>query len=447
MNAAPLFSIEAESSVLGSLLLENASIGVIESSGLVAQDFSDPGHRVIFDTARKMITEGQRADVITIFERLRDDGVSADWASLAYLNSLAQYVPSASNARSHAKIIKERALRRALVAAAQGEGSLADALTSIDSLRTRLADGGDDLPRMDLRAVCEAADDPELDFVIPGLLAGTVGGIVAPGAAGKSMLALMLGASIATGKDLLGFEEEGFSFAGEPGRVLYLTKEDPQPILEMRMRAISKLIGESKAAQLYERMDIVNLLGTSAAVHEASWMSKIARRAAGARLVIFDTLRRFHEWDENDSGEMTRMLTCLERLAVSGPAVLFLHHTSKAGALQGAGMQQSSKGSAVLVDNVRFQAQLNTLTEEESKQLGIDAACRRDFVVYTRTKANYVRGGAGIYYKRGRGGVLEPAHLGRAGVAVTGQPMPGAAPRDSVRRGGVVLAVEADGDF
>ena len=40
-------------------------------------------------------------------------------------------------------------------------------------------------------------DPPELQFVLPGLLRGTVGAFVAPGASGKSFLALEIAASIA----------------------------------------------------------------------------------------------------------------------------------------------------------------------------------------------------------------------------------------------------------
>ncbi len=60
----------------------------------------------------------------------------------------------------------------------------------------------------------------EMDFALPGLCAGTVGAIVSPGACGKSLLALQIAVSIATGIDLAGFESDVFRF--KRGKVLYL---------------------------------------------------------------------------------------------------------------------------------------------------------------------------------------------------------------------------------
>ena len=48
-----------------------------------------------------------------------------------------------------------------------------------------------------------AAAPPPLDYVLPNMVAGTVGALVSPGGAGKSMLALQLAAQIAGGPDLL----------------------------------------------------------------------------------------------------------------------------------------------------------------------------------------------------------------------------------------------------
>jgi hypothetical protein len=69
-------------------------------------------------------------------------------------------------------------------------------------------------------------DPPELDFVLPGYLTGTVGALVAPGATGKSFFALEAAMSIAcsvAGGDLLGLQPP------RSGRVVYLAGEEPAP--------------------------------------------------------------------------------------------------------------------------------------------------------------------------------------------------------------------------
>ena len=439
MSATLTFSIEAEQSVLGSILLDNASLQTIESSGLVAQDFSDHGHRVIFETARKMIASGQSSDVVTLFERLQEDGVTADWGSVAYLNNLAQYVPSAGNARRYASIIKERALRRALVTAATGEGSLTDALTSIDSLRNRLVDGGDQ--HIELLDVGYMLDNepPPLDFVLPGLLAGTVGMLVSPGSSGKSMLTAQLCVLVATGVDTIGIGrliEKPIAQA----RVVYLTAEDPADIIWTRIKQIAAGFTPAQRKLLRENLVIGDVRGRNADILDPAWEARITQFARGARLVVIDTLRRFHSADENDSGEAAQVLATIEAISREcGTTFLIPHHTNKTGGKEGGGDQQAARGSSVLTDNARLQINLVKMTEKEASDRNVTEAMRGHFVRMVFAKVNYCAPIQDLWLHRKAGGVLEPAHFGVAGAVAQRQPMPGARVEDSVRRGGVVI--------
>lgn len=65
-----------------------------------------------------------------------------------------------------------------------------------------------------------AAAPPPLDYVLPNMVAGTVGALVSPGGAGKSMLALQLAAQIAGGPDLLEVGE--LPTSSRSGPVIYL---------------------------------------------------------------------------------------------------------------------------------------------------------------------------------------------------------------------------------
>jgi replicative DNA helicase len=112
----PPHSIEAESSVLGGLLLDN---GAWERVGdlLIESDFYRYEHRLVFSAVSALINQSKPADVITVFEHLKNQGKADEMGGLAYLNSLAQYVPSASNIRRYAEIVRERAILRKLVTA------------------------------------------------------------------------------------------------------------------------------------------------------------------------------------------------------------------------------------------------------------------------------------------------------------------------------------------
>ena len=110
----PPHSIEAEQSVLGGLLLDNSAWDRA-SDLLVDSDFYRHEHQLIFMAIQQLINASKPADVITVFEQLQMQGKGADVGGLAYLNALAQSVPSAANMRRYAEIVRERAVLRKLV--------------------------------------------------------------------------------------------------------------------------------------------------------------------------------------------------------------------------------------------------------------------------------------------------------------------------------------------
>ena len=110
----PPHSLEAESSVLGGLLLDNhawENIGDV----LHQDDFYRYEHRLIFGAIADLINASRPADVITVFEMLQRKNKADEVGGLVYLNSLAQYVPSAGNIRRYAEIVRERGILRKLV--------------------------------------------------------------------------------------------------------------------------------------------------------------------------------------------------------------------------------------------------------------------------------------------------------------------------------------------
>ena len=112
----PPHSIEAESSVLGGLLLDNGAWDRVGDL-LVDADFYRHEHKLIYAAIGALINASKPADVITVNEQLQNQGKAEEMGGLGYLNSLAQYVPSASNIRRYAEIVRERSILRKLVSA------------------------------------------------------------------------------------------------------------------------------------------------------------------------------------------------------------------------------------------------------------------------------------------------------------------------------------------
>ena len=113
----PPHSIEAEQSVLGGLLLDNAAWDRI-ADFLVEADFYRYDHRLIYQHIGRLISQSKPADVITVYELLTTTGKAEEIGGVSYLNALAQNTPSAANIRRYAEIVRDRSVLRKLVTVA-----------------------------------------------------------------------------------------------------------------------------------------------------------------------------------------------------------------------------------------------------------------------------------------------------------------------------------------
>ena len=265
---------------------------------------------------------------------------------------------------------------------------------------------------LDLMAAFSEAPLP-LDYVLPNMVSGTVGALVSPGGAGKSMLALQLATQIAGGPDLLEVGEFPI------GPVIYLPAEDPPAAIHHRLHALGAHLTAEQRQAVAEGLLIEPLIGSCPNIMCLDWFDGLKRAAEGRRLMILDTLRRFHIEDENASGPMAQVIGRMEAIAAdTGCSIVFLHHASKSAAMIGAGdQQQASRGSSVLVDNIRWQSYLSGMTQTEAEEWGVDDSQRGYFVRYGVSKANYGSPFAERWFRRHEGGVLKPAVLGRQRVA------------------------------
>src|SRR3954471_7923835 len=113
----PPHSIEAEQSVIGGLLRDNAAWDRI-ADFMHAEDFYRYDHRIIFEQMVRLINAGKPADVITVYEACNQLGKAEDVGGLQYLNAMAQNTPSAANIRRYAEIVRDRGILRKLITVA-----------------------------------------------------------------------------------------------------------------------------------------------------------------------------------------------------------------------------------------------------------------------------------------------------------------------------------------
>ena len=112
----PPQDIDAEMSVLGSMMLTSEAVSVV-SEILRPQDFYQPSHETIFDTIVELTGRAEPADAITVAGELKRQGLLSKVGGAAYLHSLIASVPTAANAGYYARIVRERAIMRRLVSA------------------------------------------------------------------------------------------------------------------------------------------------------------------------------------------------------------------------------------------------------------------------------------------------------------------------------------------
>ncbi len=113
------YSMEAEQSVLGAILLDSECITTVLEY-LTPDSFYRKQHQQLFSIMLTMYTSAQPIDVITVLEQARKEEVfSGENEAKVYLMQLAQTVPSTSNVDSYAKVVQEKYYMRTMIGVAQ----------------------------------------------------------------------------------------------------------------------------------------------------------------------------------------------------------------------------------------------------------------------------------------------------------------------------------------
>src|SRR5262245_56153498 len=117
LRKVPPQNLEAECSVLGGVLLDNAAINRVLELATV-EDFYRDSHRKIFSSMLDLDELGEPIDLVTLSERLRCKGELEAVGGTAYLASLADLVPTAVNIGYYARIVRDKSVLRHLISAA-----------------------------------------------------------------------------------------------------------------------------------------------------------------------------------------------------------------------------------------------------------------------------------------------------------------------------------------
>jgi len=138
----PPNNLEAEASLLGSLLID--SDAVVKIADIINEnDFYDSRHKAIYSAIKKLYESHKPIDVLTLADELRNSGSLESVGGGAYLTELTNFVPTAAHVANYAEIVATKAMRRRLIKASQditnyGYDETADLRALIEQAESRL---------------------------------------------------------------------------------------------------------------------------------------------------------------------------------------------------------------------------------------------------------------------------------------------------------------------
>ena len=107
-------SIEAEQSVIGSMILDREAI-TIASEIILPDDFYNKQYGILFETMIELNDEGKPVDLVTLQDRLKEKDVPPQVSSLEFIRDIITAVPTSANVRYYAGIVLEKSTLRRLI--------------------------------------------------------------------------------------------------------------------------------------------------------------------------------------------------------------------------------------------------------------------------------------------------------------------------------------------
>ena len=117
LERIPPYNIEAEESLLGSMLISrDAIVSVIEI--VASEDFYRKSNQEVFNTIIELYIKGEPADPITVADQLNKKGLLDEVGGKTFIHSLISNIPLAANAQYYAQIVRSHSILRKLIYAA-----------------------------------------------------------------------------------------------------------------------------------------------------------------------------------------------------------------------------------------------------------------------------------------------------------------------------------------
>ncbi len=107
-------SIEAEQSVIGSMMIDREAI-VVASELISGDDFYNKQYGVVFESMVELHEEGRPVDLVTLQDRLKEKDVPGEVSSLEFIRDIITAVPTSANIKHYADIVAEKSILRKMI--------------------------------------------------------------------------------------------------------------------------------------------------------------------------------------------------------------------------------------------------------------------------------------------------------------------------------------------
>ena len=107
-------SIEAEQSVIGSMIIDREAI-VVASEIVTGDDFYNKQYGVVFETMVELNESGRPVDMVTLQDKLKEKDVPSEVSSLEFVRDIITAVPTSANIRHYANIVAEKSILRKMI--------------------------------------------------------------------------------------------------------------------------------------------------------------------------------------------------------------------------------------------------------------------------------------------------------------------------------------------
>ena len=107
-------SIEAEQSVIGSMMIDREAI-VVASEIVTGDDFYNKQYGIVFETMVELNENGRPVDMVTLQDKLKEKDVPAEVSSLEFVRDIITAVPTSANIRHYANIVAEKSILRKMI--------------------------------------------------------------------------------------------------------------------------------------------------------------------------------------------------------------------------------------------------------------------------------------------------------------------------------------------